>query len=82
MLQSKGFITIKQFLPREADEEAGVGAEEEGARRAVVVPREADDRSVLLPQLQRPDGGGGVGYWLRRRLAGLGFQRIWGFAAV
>jgi hypothetical protein len=54
-----------------------VGAEEEGARRAVVVAREVDHRSVLLPRLERPVGGG-VSYRLQRRLAG----RCWGFRLV
>lgn len=52
-------------------------AEEEGARRAVVVAREIDHRSVLLPWLQLP-AGSGFGYWLRRLLAG----GCWGFCLV
>jgi hypothetical protein len=49
-----------------------VGAEEEGPRRAVVVAREIDHRGVLLPRLQLLDTGRGrgVGFGLRRRLAG------------
>jgi hypothetical protein len=54
-----------------SDEEAGVGAEEEGPRRAVVVAREVDHRGVLLPRLQllAAGGGGGDGFSLQRRLA-------------
>lgn len=57
-----------------------MGAEEEGARRAVVVAREVYHRRVLLPWLQRSvagcgGGGGGGGWWLSWRLAG----RRWGF---
>jgi hypothetical protein len=56
------------------DEEAGAGMEQEGPRRAVVVAREVDHRSMLLPwqhllaYISR--SGRDIDCWIWARLAG------------